>query len=168
MDWFTKMDLAGHLENYWWIGGLICKWAYRKLVMYPACTFTVESWSWFDPFCMFVRLRLENGKINTPKNFKICEKKPREIALEQNWREIYAMMTSKQCQIANPAISLGCHRKWWAVFSYSQLYVGYSRVGNPANLYILSPYGKTKNVVCHEALQNWPSWSNLFNNNCTI
>ena len=41
------------------------------------------------------------------------------------------------------------------VFSHGQLYVGCSRVGNPANLYILSPDGKTKNVVYTEALQNW-------------
>ncbi|XP_014666574.1 PREDICTED: uncharacterized protein LOC106808387 [Priapulus caudatus] len=39
------------------------------------------------------------------------------------------------------------------VFSYGQLYVGCSRVGNP-NLYILSENGNTKNVVYQEALQS--------------
>jgi len=40
------------------------------------------------------------------------------------------------------------------VFSHGQLYVGCSRVGNPNNLFIYAPQGKTTNVVYHEALQN--------------
>ena len=40
------------------------------------------------------------------------------------------------------------------VFSHGQLYVGCSRVGNPNNLFIYGPQGKTTNVVYHEALQN--------------
>uniref|UniRef100_UPI00358EADF8 ATP-dependent DNA helicase PIF1-like n=1 Tax=Myxine glutinosa TaxID=7769 RepID=UPI00358EADF8 len=39
-------------------------------------------------------------------------------------------------------------------FSHGQLYVGCSRVGQENNLYILSEQGKTKNIVCKEALRN--------------
>uniref|UniRef100_A0A0L8FMJ1 ATP-dependent DNA helicase n=1 Tax=Octopus bimaculoides TaxID=37653 RepID=A0A0L8FMJ1_OCTBM len=40
------------------------------------------------------------------------------------------------------------------VFCHGQLYVGCSRVGNPENLFIYAPNGKTKNIVHHEALQD--------------
>ena len=40
------------------------------------------------------------------------------------------------------------------VFSHRQLYVGLSRVGNSDGLFILTPEGKTKNIVYSEAL-NW-------------
>ena len=39
------------------------------------------------------------------------------------------------------------------VFSHGQIYVGCTRVGHQDNLFILSPDGKTKNVVYNEALQ---------------
>ena len=38
-------------------------------------------------------------------------------------------------------------------FSHGQLYVGCSRVGNPKNLFILAPEGKTKNIVYKKALE---------------
>nr|XP_042895116.1 ATP-dependent DNA helicase pif1-like [Parasteatoda tepidariorum] len=38
-------------------------------------------------------------------------------------------------------------------FSHGQLYVGCSRVGDEKNLYLLSPNGKTKNIVHKEVLQ---------------
>lgn len=38
------------------------------------------------------------------------------------------------------------------VFSHGQLYVGCTRVGSQDNLFILSPGGKTKNIVYNEAL----------------
>lgn len=38
------------------------------------------------------------------------------------------------------------------VISHGQLYDGCSRVGNPNKLFILSPNGKTKNIVYQEAL----------------
>ncbi|KAL8600890.1 hypothetical protein ACOMHN_045028 [Nucella lapillus] len=41
-----------------------------------------------------------------------------------------------------------------SVFSHGQLYVGCSRVGNPDNLHILAPEGRTKNIVYPEALRN--------------
>ena len=37
-------------------------------------------------------------------------------------------------------------------FSYGQLYVGLSRVGNPEGFFILAPEGKTKNIEYSEAL----------------
>ncbi|XP_034044527.1 uncharacterized protein LOC117526576 [Thalassophryne amazonica] len=40
------------------------------------------------------------------------------------------------------------------VFSHGQLYVGCSRVGNPKQLFIHSPEGRTRNIVCQEALQS--------------
>ncbi|XP_029638888.1 uncharacterized protein LOC115214014 [Octopus sinensis] len=38
-------------------------------------------------------------------------------------------------------------------FSHGQLYAGCSRVRNGNKLFVLTPNGKTKNVVYHEALQ---------------
>ena len=40
------------------------------------------------------------------------------------------------------------------VFLHGQLYVGFSRVGNPNNTFYLTPGGKTKNIVYPEALIN--------------
>ncbi|XP_029652563.1 uncharacterized protein LOC115225756 [Octopus sinensis] len=42
-------------------------------------------------------------------------------------------------------------------FSHGQLYVGCSRVGNGNNLFILTPNGKTKNIVYPAALQLSPN-----------
>ena len=38
-------------------------------------------------------------------------------------------------------------------FSHGQLYVGFSRVGNPKNLFVLAKNGLTKNIVYQQALQ---------------
>jgi len=38
-------------------------------------------------------------------------------------------------------------------FSHGQLYVAFSRVGAPSNLYVFAPENKTKNIVYQQALQ---------------